>query len=189
MAVSVRALADKGRGRAARPSPLRALVVAAVVGLGLARFLLATPDVAQPPPLRPATTAEALALLRESVVSDPADSAAWLELGLTLVQAASETGDPSFYPQAENALNAAKALAREDAASRVGLAVLALARHDFHAAESAASDLVADDPFNAQALVVLVDAEIELGRYESAGDHLQQLLDVRPALPALAHTS
>ena len=50
-------------------------------------------------------------------------------------------------------------------------------------------ELIGQDPFNSQALLVLVDAEIELGKYEEAAIDLQRLLDLKPALPALSRTS
>ncbi|MCA1734962.1 MAG: tetratricopeptide repeat protein [Actinobacteria bacterium] len=52
-----------------------------------------------------------------------------------------------------------------------------------------AATVRAADPFNADALVVLIDAQVELGQYQEAAASLQQLLDLRPALPALARTS
>lgn len=50
-------------------------------------------------------------------------------------------------------------------------------------------EAVAELPYNAQALGVLVDAQVELGQYEAAATTLQEMLDVRPGLAALARTS
>ena len=45
------------------------------------------------------------------------------------------------------------------------------------------------DPFDSDALAVLVDADVELGRYDDAATNLQHLLDLRPGLPAYSRAS
>ena len=177
---------------AARPSPNRAwvLMVAAVVlvALGLARFNFNQPEV-DPLPATVLTTREKVASLEAEVVSAPNVLFSWQELASAHIQAATETGDPSHYSRAEAALDEATALDPGNQNTAVGIALLALTRHDFEQAREIALGLVQQDPFTSQGLLVLVDAEIELGLYEESAAHLQQLLDLKPALPALTRTS
>lgn len=178
--------------RAKGPSSNRALVLTvaalAVVVLGLTRFVLAQPEVERPT-ARAATTMEIVASLQAQVESNPGNLSAWQQLGTAYIQAATETGNPSHYSRAATAFDEATALDPGNPDTAIGIAVLALARHDFELALKTAADLVRDDPFNFQGLLVLVDAEIELGQYEGAAINLQQLLDLKPALPALSRTS
>ncbi len=178
--------------RANGPSPNRALaltiVSVAVVVLGLTRFVVAKPEADQPP-AAPVSTVDLVASLETQLESDPSDLSAWQRLGTSYLQAATETGNPSFYSQAAAAFDKAAVLDPGNPNTAIGVAVLALARHDFELASRMATDLVLEDPFNSQGLLVLVDAEIELGQYEEAATHLQQLLDLKPALPALSRTS
>jgi tetratricopeptide (TPR) repeat protein len=159
-----------------------------VVVLGLTRFVLATPE-ANSIPGALASTADLVASLEAQVLSNPTDLAAWQQLGSAYLRSATETGNPSFYLRSEAAFDKATAIDPANLTTVIGTAALALARHDFELASEIAAQLVGDDPFNSQGLLVLVDAEIELGEYEQATSHLQQLLDLKPALPALSRTS
>lgn len=179
--------------RAERSSPPRRWIIAAVVlmaiGLLLTRFVVTRPEGAVLPPVSASSTAEVVTSLEARVSREPTDLAAWQELGASLVQAATETGDPAYYQRAEDAFAQATILDPDNPATAIGKAVLALARHDFAGAAELGAEVHQADSFNSEALVVMVDAEIELGRYELAAEHLQELLDLRPALPALTRTS
>jgi cytochrome c-type biogenesis protein CcmH/NrfG len=192
MTFTVRASRKADSERANGPSPNRALVLTiasvVVVVMGLARFVLTEPEVVQPT-ADPVTTVELVASLEAQVASNPEDLLSWQQLGTAYLHAATEIGNPSFYSRAATAFDEAAALDPGNPNTAVGVAVLALARHDFELASRTATALVSGDPFNSQGLLVLVDAEIELGRYEEAATHLQQLLDLKPALPALSRTS
>ena len=110
-------------------------------------------------------------------------------LGTALMQRLRETGDPSLYSRAEMAF--ADALEREPASldARVGVGTLALARHDFRAAlrHGEAARRVAPGAF--APFAVLVDAQIELGRYDAAERTLQQMVDFKPGLASYARVS
>jgi tetratricopeptide (TPR) repeat protein len=74
-------------------------------------------------------------------------------------------------------------------ATTVTEGALALSLHDFARALEhgrAAHEQVADDP---DPLAILVDASIELGRYDDAEDHLSELLARRPGSAALSRLS
>ena len=179
-------------GRAHQPSSRKATIALAlglVVILSFIRFLLSKPEGAPLPPPPTVTPAEQIGILEACLAAEPQDLRGWQLLGTALVQAATQTGDPSYYPRAERAFQEAESLAPDDPQTKIGKAFLALIRHDFSGAKALAAGVNAADPFNADSLAVLVDAEIELGQYDEAATHLQELLDLRPALPALARTS
>lgn len=192
MTFTIRRSRSADSERVERPSPNRARVLAigsgVVIVLALTKFFLATPE-AERMPAGPASTGDLVASLEAQVQTRPTDLSAWQQLGTAYLRAATETGNPSFYSRAGAAFDAAAALDPENLDTVVGTALLALARHDFELAAATAGEIVGDDPFNSQGLLVLVDAEIELGEYEQAAIHLQQLLDLKPALPALSRTS
>ncbi|MBA2577030.1 MAG: tetratricopeptide repeat protein [Euzebyaceae bacterium] len=183
------------QGAASRP-PLgfRRLLTAAVVlliaGLALGRFVLfdAAPAAAPPPP--PAqTTADVVAQLERQIEQNPQDLSALQALGAAYSRQAGETGDPARYQLAETAFERAEALDPGNPLTTVARGNLALLLHDFDAALELGRDAVAELPMNEAALAIVVDAEVELGRYDDAAETLQRMLDRNPALPALARTS
>ncbi len=179
-----------------RGLPLWSIAALAVIG-GLAIGWFATagnddsPSTSGGGTALPSTGApeDAIAALEAAVEARPEDATAWRQLGTAYVQQAIEIGDPSFYGLAERSFEEATALAPDDPTILVGRGVLALSLHEFAEAEELGRRAVAALPANADALGVLVDAQIELGEYDEAAETLQRMLDVRPGLPALARTS
>ena len=105
------------------------------------------------------------------------------------LQAARETGDFSQYARADSVLQRAVQIRPSDSGVQVGLGNLALARHDFRAAlrhGRAAHDVA---PGTVRPYAVLVDALVELGRYQQAGRSLQRMIDLRPNLASYARVS
>ena len=74
-------------------------------------------------------------------------------------------------------------------ATLVGRGVLALTLHDFAEAARLGAEARALDPYDGDALTVLVDATVELGRYDEAASLLDQLLALRPGLAAYSRLS
>ena len=70
-----------------------------------------------------------------------------------------------------------------------GLGTLALARHQFRLGLSSGIARTASPPRCSQPYFVIVDAEVELGRYRDAGTTLQRLIDLRPTLASYARVS
>ena len=140
-------------------------------------------------PLAPgASTAERIRALQATVWATPS-AAGYAALGLAYVQRVRETGDPTFYPRAERALRAGLARDARSVPALTGLGTLALARHDFagalrygQAAHRAAPAAI--DPY-----AVLVDANVELGRYGAAERALQTFVDRKPTLASYARVS
>lgn len=165
-------------------------VVALVAGLGVGRFLTYS-DEATPAAVSAVTStpAERITSLEQAVTARPDDPVAWQDLGTAYVQQASLTGDPTFYDLADRALEQATALDPDASATRVARGTLALTLHRFDDALALGESVVRDEPMNPGALAVIVDAQVELGRYDDAAATLQTLLDNRPDLPALARAS
>jgi tetratricopeptide (TPR) repeat protein len=176
-----------------RPSlPLWSIVLLAVVaGVAVGRFVTAGNDGARRPTPSPLVQGQStsIAELEQRVEANPDDLGAWQALGGAYIGRAAEVGDPSFYTLAEKALARAEALAPGDPATLLGQGRLALALHRFPEALDLGQRLVEQLPASADALAVLVDAQVELGRYDEAEVSLQRMLDLRPGLPALARAS
>lgn len=165
-------------------------VVALAAGLGVGRFLTYSDDAA--PTVVPAvsvTPEERIARLEQATFDRPDDPLAWQALGATYVQRAAVTSDPALYDLADRALDRAFELDPAASATRVAQGTLALTLHRFDDALALGEGVLADEPMNPTALAVVVDAQVELGRYDDAAATLQRLLDLRPDLPALARTS
>lgn len=187
------AIARRATGRGGRRTWNAAAgvaVVALVAGLAIGRFLTFAPAPAAPaPPVAALSLADRMSQLERQVAQDPSDVDAWQLLGATAVQRAFETADPAFYDVAEGAFDRADELEPDALQTLVGRGALALSLHDFDRALVLGRQAVQRLPSNAQALGIVVDAQVELGQYDAAADTLQQMLDVRPDLPALARAS
>ena len=147
-----------------------ALIAAVIVGMlagGLAGTVMGTAAVEERP---------------ESVEAVQAQGAAYIDR-------AAATGDPAFYARAEQSFDRADELAPDDPLTLVGRGALALARHEFADALDIGQRAVRELPASPDALGVVVDAEVELGQYDQAAEHAQQMLDLRPGLAALARAS
>jgi tetratricopeptide (TPR) repeat protein len=138
---------------------------------------------------RPRTTDEQIASLQLTVRANPRNAGEYVLLADAYMQKVRETGDAGYYRRAAGVLAIAGRLAPRDSAVYTGLGTLALARHDFRAglaygqrAHSLAPDLV-------RPLGVVVDAQVELGRYGGAARTLQRMIDEKPNLASYARAS
>ena len=125
------------------------------------------------------TTDGQIRQLQAQVRAAPNQPDLWAELGETYLQKVRETGDASFYTRADGVLRRALALKPDGLEGLTGAGTLALARHDFAgglryglAAHRAAPGL-------ARPLGVIVDAQVELGRYGAAASTLQRMVDLQ----------
>lgn len=151
------------------------------------------PSATPPPPtLAPPTTSptqELIAFLLDVVAQDPSDGLAQRDLGLALLQRIRETADPSLYPRADEALAAAKALLPDDPLVPVGIGGLQLGRHEFAAALKTGQAALDAFPGYPPARGVVVDALVDLGRYEEAFAEAEALATDAPDLASLARLS
>ncbi len=177
------------------PGPLRSglstVVVAAALGALLARFALggggATFSV--PAATRPADAAQAAGRLEAQLRLTPDRPQLLTELGLTYITRARDTADPTFLSKAATVLERSRALDGQQAQTLTGLGLLALVRHDFRAALDLGTRAHALNPASAEPLGVLVDALVELGRYDDASARAQEMVDRRPSLASLSRAS
>jgi tetratricopeptide (TPR) repeat protein len=141
------------------------------------------------PPSTDSPTQGLIDFLLDRVAAEPDDGDAQLELGLALLQRVRETADPSLYAPAEAALTAARRLLPDDPAPLVGLGGLQLGRHDFAAALETGRAAVARASGSASAEAIVIDALIELGRYDDAFPAAERLAARSPDLSSLARLS
>ena len=130
------------------------------------------------------TVAE-IARLQALVAADPTDADAQRDLGFALLQRVRETADPSLYAPAEAAFEAARRLAPDDAQVLAGIGGLQLGKHQFADALETGRQAVAMSPNLAAARAVVVDALVELGRYDDADAAAAEMLAVRADLSTL----
>jgi tetratricopeptide (TPR) repeat protein len=178
--------------------PLAALVAAfatAVLVLALVNRGSAPPPTSAPASSDaanaavPRTTDALIATLQRALRTRPSDVAARTDLADAYLQKVRETGDPSFYPRAGSLLQGTLRTAPQDSAALTVAGTLALARHDFRQGLALGEEALRANPGSVRPLGVIVDAEVELGRYADAGRTLQRMIDLKPSLASYARAS
>lgn len=191
----------KGGARPAGPLPkgsrsgrlFTLAVVTALVGLLVGNFLLAGRD--RPlqdlaaAPARGTSPAARVAQLQDELRARPGEPRLLTELGVAYLGRARETADPTWYVKAEEALRQSQAALPGQARTMTALGLLALARHDFRAALAWGARAHRAAPDASEPLGVVVDAQVELGRYAAALAAAQRMVDLRPDLASLARVS
>lgn len=154
-----------------RLAPVRLLAVpAAAFGLALAVFGA----------LGGATDAPATA--REDVASLTA-------AGFAALQEARETADPAATERAQVAFLRARRLDRRDVDAVIGLGTLAMSRHHFRAGLRYGREATRLAPQLARPYALLIDAQVELGRYADARRSAERMIGIRPDLASYARVS
>jgi tetratricopeptide (TPR) repeat protein len=134
-------------------------------------------------------TAADVAQLEQRVASSPQDAEGLSLLGLAYQQRARETGDPSFYPRSDEALGRALDLAPSNDLAVTGLAALAASQHRFEDARRLARRALALNPYSAEALGILGDANVETGRYRAAFAAFDHMAALKPNAATYARIS
>jgi tetratricopeptide (TPR) repeat protein len=119
----------------------------------------------------------------------PRDPSAYDNLAFAELQMAREDGDPIWYTKADRLLHHALALSPRDFSALDGMGSLALSRHDFAGALLLGRRALELQPQSSYALGVMVDANVELGRYPAARAALQRMLDAHPDLASYSRAS
>ncbi|HUO70219.1 MAG TPA: tetratricopeptide repeat protein [Solirubrobacteraceae bacterium] len=181
-----------------RPHP-RVLITAAVAFLAALAVLTLVHRGPAQPALPPATSLEtgppalttdqSIAKLQMTIRAGLGGPDAYANLGQAYLQKVRETGDPTFYPKAQGVLDTALARDPHDVGALSGLGALALARHQFRLGLGYGLEAHRVAPDVLQPYFVIVDAEVELGRYRDAQITLQRLVDLRPTLASYARVS
>ena len=182
------------------PLLLRLLGLATVFCAALAGFLLVNRtspapsqagdgEAANPAALVGASTDTRIRSFQALVRAHPRDSRGYGFLGDAYLQKVRETGDASYYTRAGRVLATALRLNPRDPAALTAMGALALARHDFHGGLRYGEAARRAAPYVVKPYGVVVDAEIELGRYAEAGRTLQRMVDLQPNLASYARVS
>lgn len=119
----------------------------------------------------------------------PDDFKTYAQLGFAYQQKARETNDPTYYTQAEDALNKALAIKPDYYDAMAGLGQLDLSRHEFGKALDWGKKATTRQPASAYAYGVMGDAQIELGQYDAAVASFQKMVDLRPDLGSYSRVS
>ena len=126
---------------------------------------------------------------RAAVEAAPDSASAQAALASAYLVRARETGNASLYAGAERAVSAALRRDPRNVSALVGAATLAGLRHDFRGQLRHGLEAQRVAPELASPLTVVADAQLELGRYAAAARTAQELVDLKPGLPAYARVS
>ncbi len=176
-------------------SPSRGVRIAgtllvALVAFGAARIITTRGgDDAASVPVQALDPEAEIAQLEQRIATDPDDGAVWQRLAPFYLARAAGSGDRNLVEQAQFAVDEAIRLRPDDLATYRAHGALELTLHQFAAAHDVGTAAHAAHPDSPDALAILVDASIELGRYDEAETHLGALLDRRPNAAALARVS
>ena len=121
--------------------------------------------------------------------SQPQDVGSLVLLANADLQKVRETGDAEYYTRSQGVLERARSLNPRYSAVYTGLGTLAMARHDFASGLAYGLEAHRLAPDVVQPLGVIVDAQVELGRYDDAGASLQRMIDLKPNLASYARVS
>jgi tetratricopeptide (TPR) repeat protein len=182
---------DRTTRAGARGRLLATLAITAIVGLLLGRFLVAggDPRGAPPPaalPVAGSGTQATVARLQDQLRASPEEPRLLTRLGTAYLARARETADPSYYAKAGETLERSHRLAPGQSETMTALGLLDLARHDFAGALAWGRQAERANPEGVEALGVIVDAQVELGRYTQAVASAQRMVDRKPNLASLA---
>ena len=181
-------------------TPRRSILLGAVTAFAAALAVFAliarggeplpSPAAVDTPPAPPgAPTPERIDALQAAVRADVGRADGWTLLAGAYLQRVRETGDPALYARADTALKRSLRLRPGDPGALTQRGALALARHDFRAGLADARRARRAAPEVVRPFGVLVDALVELGRYDEAGRALQEMVDRKPDLAAYARVS
>jgi tetratricopeptide (TPR) repeat protein len=176
---------------------LVALGIATVVGLLVGRFLVAgggepPADGPTPQPIAAGGHGASQATverLQAQLQATPDQPRLLTQLAVAYLARARETADPTYYGKADQALARSRTLDPEDPSTATATGLLELARHNFARALAWGEQAHRATPDSADALGVVFDAQVELGRYEVAAATIQAMVDRKPNLASLARVS
>jgi tetratricopeptide (TPR) repeat protein len=127
--------------------------------------------------------------LQARLRANPRDGHAYALLGVAYEQRARETGDPTYYTKAGEALHRALTLAPKDLVATNGLGSLALSRHRFREALALGRKAHRLSPTTALTYGIIGDALVELGRYPAAFGAFDTMARLKPGLASYSRIS
>ncbi|GAC1656576.1 MAG: hypothetical protein NVS9B1_12280 [Candidatus Dormibacteraceae bacterium] len=132
-----------------------------------------------------AAIAEQQAVLR----TRPNNHQALVALSAAYLQKVREVSDPSYYAKVESLLQTALVQQPEDVNALTLMGSLSLGRHQFADGLAWGTRARAAGPTSAEPLGVIVDAQVELGRYPEAVATAQAMVNRRPDLASYSRVS
>jgi tetratricopeptide (TPR) repeat protein len=174
---------------------MRKLMIVSLASFALAllvfTFTQNEPASSGQPQQGPATPSpgQRVAALKRAARLRPEDPQPLIQLASTLLGMVRQGADTRSYIRADAAI--AEAIRRDpsNAAAYTERGILRLGRHDFHGGLRDGKRAHALAPDFVKALGVLVDANVELGRYQDAERVLQRMVDVKPNLDSYARVA
>lgn len=134
-------------------------------------------------------TAATIAQLERQLAAGRRDIDRLATLGLAYQVRWRESGDPTFLPLSERALQDALTARRDDPTATLGLGNLALIRHRFRLALALGRKARRLAPFAARPYGVIGDALLELGRYRAAFATFDRMAALKPSVASYARVA
>jgi tetratricopeptide (TPR) repeat protein len=128
--------------------------------------------------------------LSKAVKENPNDTKSALALASLFVQEARVTGNYAYYDQA--AMTQVDHVLQKEPTNFEALlfkALIQLSQHHFSDGLATATQARQINPYNAFVHGILVDANVELGRYDEAVKQAEKMISIRPDLPSYSRVS
>ncbi len=127
---------------------------------------------------------------REQIEKNPNDPKNYIELAQVFIQEARVTGKHHEYlPKIMSLIETALNLDKENLDANLTKASIMLTLHQFQEAEKIGEWAVKKYPYNSAAYGILVDAYVELGKYEKAVEMCDKMLKLKPDLRSYSRAS
>jgi tetratricopeptide (TPR) repeat protein len=117
---------------------------------------------------------------------NPVNSRAYFGLGDALIRKARETGDPSYFNRAEEALKKSLEINPNNAGAMRHLAYVFYSRHEFEPAAIHATKAIELDSTDGDSYGILGDALMETGEYEKSDNAYQKMMQLEESLYSYA---
>jgi tetratricopeptide (TPR) repeat protein len=123
-----------------------------------------------------------IAYYQQLIKRNPRNGKAFYGLGDALIRKARETGDPSYFNRAEEALMKFLEIAPTNAGAIRHLAYVFYSRHEFEPAAVYARKAIEMDANDGDSYGILGDALLEVGKYDAARDAYQKMMQLEDSL-------
>ncbi|HEY8743464.1 MAG TPA: tetratricopeptide repeat protein, partial [Chloroflexota bacterium] len=140
-----------------------------------------------PPPW--SNTDAVISKTQQQLRAHPNDEHSYVVLGEAYEQEARDVGDPTYYAKADAVLQQARKRQPDDAEAIAAQGSLALSRHDFVGALALCQQAHQLDPYSANVLGIISDADVQLGKDADAIQSAQQMVNLRPDLSSYSRIS
>lgn len=130
----------------------------------------------------PGRTDQQIVYYRQLLKRNPRNANAFLGFGDALIRKARETGDPSYFNRAEEALKNSLEIAPKDFRAVRALAYVFYSRHEFAPAAAQARRAVEMNPEDGDSYGILGDALLEVGQYAEAQAAYDTMMELEQSL-------